>query len=87
VKNNYYGPNPLFPTGPGLLGNYFNNEDKSKLEMYHANSFVENKLNEYYIVYNNTIILSNFKGYRDEQSKFQKFKHYSQLWDDKNIYF
>ena len=57
------------------------------MELYHSLSVVENQLNEYYIVKNNSIILSFYKGYRKEQSKTQKNKHYSQLWNEKNIYY
>jgi mannosyltransferase OCH1-like enzyme len=87
VKNKYYGNSPLDPTGPGLLGKFFSNKQINELNMYHEGSYVENKLNEYYIVKNNTIILFNYHGYRDEQSRVQKNKYYSILWDEKNIYY
>ncbi len=87
VKNRFYGENPLYPTGPGLLGRYFTNEERSNMNMYLESSIVENKLNEYYIVYNNTIILKYYNDYRAEQKTFQKNKHYHDLWHDKNIYF
>ena len=87
VRDKYYGNNPLYPTGPGLLGKFFSNKQINGLNMYHEGSCVENKLNEYYIVKNNTIILSFYHGYRDEQSRVQKNKYYSNLWDDKNIYY
>jgi len=53
------------------------------MEMYH--SLIES-INKYYIVKDDRIILRIYDGYRDEQSKFQKLKHYSQLWNDRNIY-
>jgi mannosyltransferase OCH1-like enzyme len=87
VKNKYYGTNPLYPTGPGLLGRYFTNSERLNLNMYHESSFIENKLNEYYIVKDGIIILKNYSGYRDEQKKTQKNKYYSDLWHEKNIYF
>jgi mannosyltransferase OCH1-like enzyme len=87
VKNKYYGNSSLDPTGPGLLGKFFSNKQINELNMYHEGSYVENKLNEYYIVKNNTIILFNYHGYRDEQSLVQKNKYYSILWDEKNIYY
>ena len=83
VKNKYYGNNPLYPTGPGLLGKYFTQEERHSMEMYH--SLLES-INKYYIVKGDRIILTWYDGYREEQSKTQKFKHYSQLWDDINIY-
>jgi len=83
VKNKYYGNGCLDPTGPGLLGKYFTREEKNSMEMYH--SLIES-INKYYIVKDDRIILRIYDGYRDEQSKFQKLKHYSQLWNDRNIY-
>ena len=87
VKNKYYGVNPLYPTGPGLLGNYFTSSERDNLDMYYNGSVVENKLNEYYIVKDNSIILKNYHGYREEQKVYQKNKYYSNLWHEKNIYF
>ena len=86
VKTKFYGENPLYPTGPGLLGRYFTNEERKNMDMYLQSSVVENKLNEYYIVSNNTIILKYYNEYRTEQKSFQKNKHYHDLWHDKNIY-
>ena len=83
VKNKYYCNCCLDPTGPGLLGKYFTREEKNSMEMYH--SLIES-INKYYIVKDDRIILRIYDGYRDEQSKFQKLKHYSQLWNDRNIY-
>jgi len=83
VKNKYYGNGCLDPTGPGLLDKYFTREEKNSMEMYH--SLIES-INKYYIVKDDRIILRIYDGYRDEQSKFQKLKHYSQLWNDRNIY-
>jgi mannosyltransferase OCH1-like enzyme len=86
VNNKFYGNTSLDPTGPGLLGSFFQNNEIRAFEMYHACTVLEHKLNEYYIVYNGSIILSIFKGYRKEQSQFQKNKYYTCLWEDKNVY-
>jgi mannosyltransferase OCH1-like enzyme len=86
VNNKFYGNSCLDPTGPGLLGSFFTNNEISAFEMYFESSVIEHKLNEYYIVYKNSIVLSSFAGYREEQSKYQKLAHYSQLWGEKNIY-
>ena len=83
VKNKYYGNSSLSPTGPALLGNYFTQEEKNAMEMYH--SLIES-INRYYIVKGDRIILRFYDGYRDEQAKTQKLKHYGQLWNEKNIY-
>ena len=86
VKNKYYGNNSLNPTGPGLLGNYFSQPEKNTMDIYHNFTIIKNKLNEYYIVQNDRIILRYYNGYRDEQNKSQKTKHYGELWNKKNIY-
>ena len=86
VNNKFYGNTSLDPTGPGLLGSFFTNDEISAFEIYFASSIIEHKLNEHYMVYKDSIVLSNFKGYREEQSQFQKNKYYTLLWEDKNIY-
>jgi mannosyltransferase OCH1-like enzyme len=82
VKNRYYGINSLYPTGPGLLGSFFTNNEIQNLEPFFTS------INEgyYYIVYKDTKILDFYPEYRDEQSKNQKNKPYYILWDEKNIY-
>jgi mannosyltransferase OCH1-like enzyme len=86
VNNQFYGEGCLDITGPGLLGSFFNQEEKNSMELYHDFSFVENKINKFYIVKENTIILEFYENYREEQSKYQKNKHYGELWREKNIY-
>ena len=86
VKIRFYGNTSLEPTGPALLGRYFTQDEVNNLELYHGESVITNILNEHYIVYNNSIILSNYRDYRGEQSQFQKNKYYTLLWEDKNIY-
>jgi mannosyltransferase OCH1-like enzyme len=86
VKNKYYGISPLYPTGPGLLGKYFTNEERNNLEMYHGTSSIENRPNEYYIVKNDRIILKIYDDYRIEQKIYQTQQNYTILWEEKNIY-
>ena len=86
VKHKYFGDGSLCPTGPNLLGKYFSQEEKNYMEMYHDVSKIENKLNKSYLVKGDRIILRFYDNYREEQSKFQKLKHYSQLWEEKCIY-
>jgi len=83
VKNKFYGNGSLDPTGPALLANYFTQEERNSMEMYHS---LTHCINKYYIVKDDRIILRIYDGYRDEQSKFQKLKHYSQFWNEINIY-
>jgi len=82
-KNNYYGLNSLYPTGPCLLG-YI-------IQTYYP--FINYKL---YVVYkpdgytindeDNNIIISQYPQYRSDLYYFSKTKHYGELWDDNNIY-
>ena len=82
VQNKFYGENCLEPTGPNLLGKYFTKEDKMNMELYFTNINIQNTIDEWIIVFNNVIILRQYNGYRSEQSK----KHYSLLWNERNIY-
>jgi mannosyltransferase OCH1-like enzyme len=83
VQNKFYGNGCLEPTGPALLTNYFTQEERNSMEMYHS---WRPCINKYYIVKDDTIILRIYDGYRDEQSKLQKLKHYGELWNERNIY-
>ena len=82
VKNRYYGNTCLYPTGPGLLGKYFTKQEKEKMELYFANIKIKNVVDDFVIVFNNVTVLKQYNGYRSEQTK----KHYSELWNEKNIY-
>ena len=89
VNNKYYGLNPLYPTGPCLLGSYFTREQREKLEIYFDTSYYNGK-KIYYITYNDgtkdVIILKIYHEYRDEQKIYQKKPYYADLWRQKNIY-
>jgi len=86
VYKKIYGFNPLYPTGPGLLGEiFFNGPNDSDI----INDFVM-KYNftgkNDVIYYNNNIILKNYDEYRNEVKLNQKNKHYNILWNERNIY-
>lgn len=84
VKNKFYGNGFLDPTGPGLLAQYFTNEDKQHFDTKHIltgqNDF------DKYIIFNNHKILKCYPGYFNEREKYSTKKHYSVLWKEKNIY-
>jgi mannosyltransferase OCH1-like enzyme len=86
VNNKCYTEDCLNVTGPGLLGSFFTQEEKNLMEMNHDFSYLDNNINKFYIVKENTIILEFYENYREEQSKYQKNKHYGDLWREKNIY-
>ena len=85
VKTNYYGLNPICPTGPTLIGSYFSDDfyKTNKLKFYQTRTKYE--INDM-ILFNNNIILENYPEYRIEQIKFQKTEHYDTLWHKKSIY-
>jgi mannosyltransferase OCH1-like enzyme len=86
VKNKIYDYHPLYPTGPGLLGEvYFKGNYKSNVKkMKYFNSLVGN-----YILTKNKKVLSHYPEYREEQRKYTKAGnnyYYSDLWVKNNIY-
>ena len=81
VKNKYYGPGPLSPTGPHLLSQYFSYKEKKEFDMKHG-TFQSNK----YIIYNNIIVIKMYNKYYEDMSKFQNKAHYSILWKLRKIY-
>jgi|LauGreDrversion4_2_1035121.scaffolds.fasta_scaffold08625_5 mannosyltransferase OCH1-like enzyme len=85
VREQYYGLNPLYPTGPGLLGTFFSQEDFTDMKIYFTDTKTTNFSQEY-MVYKNTIILTYYEEYRNEQKQYQKNKNYTQLWNERKIY-
>jgi mannosyltransferase OCH1-like enzyme len=84
VKNNYYGPSALHPTGPGLLSQYFTEKEKKQFDMKH--DIILSDLNNRIIYFNNYIILKSYNNSLKEKQNFQKVKYYANLWHEKNIY-
>jgi mannosyltransferase OCH1-like enzyme len=81
-KEKYYGNTFLHPTGPCLLGNIIltkYNHVEYNLHMGSEGYF--NLLDE-----NDEIVISSYEGYKDDMSKLPDTKHYSELWNEKNIY-
>jgi len=88
VKSNYYGFNPLYPTGPGLLSIvYFGDDYKRKVnQLKYFNSIDGTR-----IISKDRVILSHYPEYRQEQDMLiQRYtktsQYYHDLWMDKNIY-
>ena len=52
------------------------------MELYFANIHIKNVVDDYVVVFNDVTILKQYAGYRNDQTK----KHYSELWNEKNIY-
>jgi len=88
ASNLEYGKSCLFPTGPGLLGDiYFQNENNTDELLNKINSdfdcfFSTNIKN---IILHNTAILEIYPEYRQDQKKEEKL-YYSVLWNKRRIY-
>jgi len=75
TKNKYFGYSPLWPTGPIMLG---------KLVLQYKYKYNYNLRTCEHIC--NKCILTHYKEYRQEQNKNSNNKHYSTLWNNRNIY-
>jgi mannosyltransferase OCH1-like enzyme len=79
VRDHYYGPNDLYPTGPGLMGNNFSIQE--------INSFLLNfdrKDDNLFILKNNNIILKSYPSYYSVDRNVSL--SYGKLWESNNIY-
>jgi hypothetical protein len=82
-KNNYYGLNSLYPTGPCLLGNII----QTNYPFINYKLQIISKLSGYTINdEENNIIISQYLQYRFDLYFFSKTKHYSELWNNNDIY-
>lgn len=76
VKARYYGPCPLSPTGPEMLGRVAA-KYKLNMDMKYPNNYPQ------HIMYKTRLILRNYPEYRSEQTSEN---YYGILWNKKNIY-
>lgn len=88
VNEKYYGTTPLSPTGPGLLGKIFTNDefDNTGMKMIADTKNIE--INESHKIINkkdNNVMFVMYPEYRKEQSLLDN-PHYHKLWKSKNIY-
>jgi len=82
VKYNYYGRCCLYPTGPGLLSNFFSDNEMDSIGL---NFDVIVGIDT--ILYGKTrILLQSYPNYRSEQTCFSSVKHYSVLYKERTIY-
>lgn len=83
VKNKNYGNSALDPTGPGLLANYFTQEEKNNFELKHKIHF---SADYRYILLNGYYVFQSYPGYINEHNHFKKVEYYGSLWNNRNIY-
>ena len=83
VRIKYYGPSPLDPTGPGLLGKLAMKDNTVNIDLKH-------NTNGGYIIYKNKFIISTeYSEYDKERSELNhkiKKARYDILWNKKVIY-
>jgi mannosyltransferase OCH1-like enzyme len=88
VEEKYYGMYPTSPTGPGVLGKIFTDDDFNKTHFQYIYIGKDWNLEQSDQIINKTdnkVILIMFPEYRQYQLK-NKDKHYQFLWFDKKIY-
>jgi len=79
VKNQYYGENPLYPTGPLLMSVFFGKKEIQDLELsFTGDSIISNPTN--------ISLLVIYPEYRQEQSISSDKPYYNDAWNSKNIY-
>jgi mannosyltransferase OCH1-like enzyme len=82
VKINYYGCSILSPTGPEMLGQIAKSF-KLPIDLVYPIAYPD------HIMYNGTLILKNYKYYRNEQqlqASIDKREHYSNAWRLRQVY-
>jgi mannosyltransferase OCH1-like enzyme len=76
INKNYYGPNQLYPTGPGLFGEIY-------LEHKLNNNFILKNVN-HRLKYKNIQIITEYKEYRKEL--YNVSVQYAAYWKNRDIY-
>jgi mannosyltransferase OCH1-like enzyme len=79
VKHKFYGNSSIDPTGPNMLGNFFDYDEKKNSV---TKRYVGNQGNG--ISIGGIIILDEYHEYRNEQKSVSI--HYNENWKNKNIY-
>jgi len=90
VRQRYYGETPLSPTGPGLLGKIFTDDEFRDIPLKFVADPKNVHLNESHTIINKTdnkVIFVMYPEYREDQLKYKdSHPHYSELWRKKQIY-
>ena len=90
VRQRYYGESSLSPTGPGLLGNVFTDDEFREIPLQFIGDTKDWRLKQSDSVVdktNNKILFISYPEYRQEQLKYKdSHPHYTELWDKKQIY-
>ena len=84
VKNKYYGPSYLSPTGPELLSRFFTDDEKKTFIIYHE--LIGNNDSDKIIKFKKYPVLRCYTGYFKERDIYSKNVHYHVLWSKRKIY-
>lgn len=80
VNRGYYGPDALSPTGPGLLGRI-----KTQFN-FPLNIDLTHSMGGGQFTYQGKVAFKCYPEYDTERNIYGKTKHYSDHWNNKNIY-
>ncbi len=82
VKNKNMGKNPLEPTGPYLLKDFFTQEERKNFDL----DFYKRLKNHHVIRYKFCLALESYPEYRSEQKEYSPIAHYNDAWNSGKIY-
>lgn len=86
-KKRLYKKNPLDITGPCLLGRMLKlHSGEEYFNQMVFNLTRENNTTNFIFYHNIPYFLVEYRGYRKEQGSFQKSKHYSTLYNNRQVY-
>jgi mannosyltransferase OCH1-like enzyme len=83
-KNKDYKEGMLDITGPGLLGRMIEKHEGRDFAL--NIEFKHKEMNSIYIHYNDTVFLSEYAGYRDDQNNKNTVGHYSGMWTNRDVF-
>ena len=90
VRQKYYGKTALSPTGPGLLGKIFTDDEFRDIRLQFVADPKNEHLNQSHTIINkidNTVIFVMYPEYRQDQLQYKdSHPYYSELWSKKQIY-
>lgn len=87
TQTNFYGVCHLHPTGPYLFRQFIGQDAINKFELFNSTPRKTTKnVENVTVTFGDTIIITSYDEYRDEQLAFQSVQHYSVLWKQQKIY-
>lgn len=86
VQNFNFGHNPLYVSGPGLMGLLYLKfyENTENIDM--KSQLTPNTISDFEITYRNTTILNFYPEYREDQKNMQNYVSYDKMWKQNNVF-